>query len=231
MKGLTNITKYPDYVEAINRLIEITATPMNEYSQLNTILYGVPGTGKTHHTVNYALSVLEGVPLEDLEKEDRASLNQRFRQFVKEGRVVFTTFHQSFSYEEFIEGLRASSEDGSITYDVEDGIFKRICDEARKNWELSRKDDARVSEEASVKQRIRDFVDASIENGTVFKKIKGGDFYITGASDDKIVIYSKDAVVAKNEIKISIEEFEGLLLNSGKILVPNDIPRFLGYKW
>lgn len=163
MKGLTNIAKYPDYVEAINRLIEITETPMNGYSQLNTILYGVPGTGKTHHTVNYALSILEGVPLEDLEKEDRASLNRRFSQFVKEGRVVFTTFHQSFSYEEFIEGLRASSEDGSVTYDVEDGIFKRICDEARKNWELSRKDDATIQVESSVERRIWDFVDESIQ--------------------------------------------------------------------
>lgn len=163
MKGLTNITKYPDYVEAINRLIDITATPMNGYSQLNTILYGVPGTGKTHHTVNYALSILEGVPLEDLKKEDRASLNQRFRQFVKEGRVVFTTFHQSFSYEEFIEGLRASSEDGNVTYDVEDGIFKRICDEARKNWELSEKDEARILEESSVDRRLWSFIDMGIQ--------------------------------------------------------------------
>lgn len=130
---------------------------------MNTILYGVPGTGKTHHTVNYALSVLEGVPLENLEKEDRASLNHRFRQFVKDERVVFTTFHQSFSYEEFIEGLRASSEDGSVTYDVEDGIFKRICDEARKNWELSGKDDATILVESSVSRRIWDFVDESIQ--------------------------------------------------------------------
>lgn len=223
MKGLTNITKYPDYVEAINRLIEITETPMNGYSQLNTILYGVPGTGKTHHTVNYALSVLEGVPLEVLEKEDRASLNQRFRQFVKEGRVVFTTFHQSFSYEEFIEGLRASSEDGGVTYDVEDGIFKRICDEARKNWELSGKDKVRISEETSVRQRIRDFVDASIENGTVFKKTKG-DFYVTGTLGDKIVIYSKDAITAKNEIKIKVDELESLLLGGSKVSTPDDIP-------
>ncbi|MFM5420871.1 AAA family ATPase [Aeromonas veronii] len=98
-------------------------------SPLNQILYGPPGTGKTYHTINKALAILDPVWLAEHET-DRQALKTRFDELVKEGRIDFVTFHQSFSYEDFVEGIRAESDgdSGQLTYDVVDGVFKRMCD-------------------------------------------------------------------------------------------------------
>ncbi len=98
-------------------------------SPLNQILYGPPGTGKTYHTINKALAILDPVWLVEHET-DRQALKTRFDELVKEGRIDFVTFHQSFSYEDFVEGIRAESDgdSGQLTYDVVDGVFKRMCD-------------------------------------------------------------------------------------------------------
>lgn len=98
---------------------------------LNQILYGPPGTGKTFHTINRALRVLDPDFLE-AHRSDRATLKARFDELVTAGRVAFVTFHQSLSYEDFVEGLRADVDaNGQLRYVVADGIFKRFCqDEA-----------------------------------------------------------------------------------------------------
>lgn len=97
---------------------------------LNQILYGPPGTGKTFNTINKALEILDPGFLRE-NGEDRTELKRRFDELVEEGRIAFTTFHQSFSYEDFVEGLRATSdENGQISYVVEDGVFKRLCQAA-----------------------------------------------------------------------------------------------------
>ena len=96
----------------------------------NQILYGPPGTGKTYHTVNRALEILDPDYYE-ANRSNRSALKQRFDELKGKGRIDFVTFHQSFSYEDFVEGLRASTdEDGQIHYEIEDGIFKRMCDAA-----------------------------------------------------------------------------------------------------
>ncbi len=96
----------------------------------NQILYGPPGTGKTYHTVNKALKILDP-SFYEANKSDRSTLKRRFDELKAKGRIDFVTFHQSFSYEDFVEGLRASTdENGQIHYEIEDGIFKRMCDAA-----------------------------------------------------------------------------------------------------
>lgn len=92
----------------------------------NKILYGPPGTGKTYKTVNRALEIL-GEPVDGLE---RADIKSKFEDKVKDGRIVFTTFHQSMSYEDFIEGIKpvVPDKDGDpVIYRVEEGVFKRLC--------------------------------------------------------------------------------------------------------
>ncbi|WP_074703789.1 AAA family ATPase [Nitrosospira multiformis] len=97
---------------------------------LNTILYGPPGTGKTYTTIELALEILDPGFLADY-KEDRTALKKRFDALVSTGDVRFVTFHQSFSYEDFVEGLRArNDEDGKLHYEVVDGVFKNICTSA-----------------------------------------------------------------------------------------------------
>lgn len=105
--------------------------PQLVLSPLNQILFGPPGTGKTYHTINKALAILDPAWLAEHET-DRQALKTRFDELVKEGRIDFVTFHQSFSYEDFVEGIRAESdaESGQLTYEVVDGVFKRLCEVA-----------------------------------------------------------------------------------------------------
>lgn len=106
---------------------------------LNQILFGPPGTGKTYHTINKALAILDPECLaqhdDDVSPEARKALKARFDELIKEGRIDFVTFHQSFSYEDFVEGIRAvTGEDSQLEYKVEAGVFKRICDQARVSY-------------------------------------------------------------------------------------------------
>lgn len=102
----------------------------------NTILYGPPGTGKTYHAAQYAVSMIEEKPLEKIKEESYKDVFKRYLKYKEDGLIAFTTFHQSFGYEEFIEGIRPvladeeNSETSDIEYELYDGIFKSFCDKA-----------------------------------------------------------------------------------------------------
>ena len=104
-----------------------------QHMKKNIILYGPPGTGKTWLTHQYAVAIIEERSLEDLKAEDPAAVRERFAAYRQQGLIEFTTFHQSYSYEDFIEGIRPVIEEegaeaeGRIAYRIEDGIFKRFC--------------------------------------------------------------------------------------------------------
>ena len=94
----------------------------------NTIFYGPPGTGKTYHVVKAAVQVINP---NLIDSGDRARLKATYDQLVNKGRIRFVTFHQSYSYEEFVEGLRANTDEtGQVSYAIEPGIFKKVCDDA-----------------------------------------------------------------------------------------------------
>ncbi|ECR6749283.1 AAA family ATPase [Campylobacter coli] len=111
--------------EIENDTQQISSEMENKNIPLNQILYGPPGTGKTYHTIDKALEILG----ENLESRDEKKA--KFDEYVKNGQIVFTTFHQSYGYEEFVEGIKPimDSEKGNskeIEYEIKDGIFKEL---------------------------------------------------------------------------------------------------------
>ncbi len=107
---------------------EPSATDDGTRRELNTILYGPPGTGKTYATVRRCVEICDGTAPEAVEE-----LRARYGALMDEGRIEFVTFHQSYGYEEFIEGLRpVALESGGMTLEVKEGVLKRIAEKARK---------------------------------------------------------------------------------------------------
>lgn len=101
----------------------------------NIILYGPPGTGKTYYSAIYAVAICmpeKYASLNEVQKLPYADVMKEYNRLKNEGRVAFTTFHQSYSYEEFIEGIKpvVEEETGKIGYSVTDGIFKKFCKKA-----------------------------------------------------------------------------------------------------
>jgi len=128
-----------------NRKKENSSQPIiperRERLHLNTILYGPPGTGKTYSLAKYAISIIEEISPEQVDEEIITSgyenIHKRFKKYRAEGRIDFTTFHQSYSYEDFIEGIRPVMNDdesnNELRYDIIPGIFQKFCENARQN--------------------------------------------------------------------------------------------------
>ncbi|MGN0813162.1 MAG: McrB family protein [Candidatus Coproplasma sp.] len=95
----------------------------------NIILYGPPGTGKTYSTAIYAVSICDGP---DNLPPDYDSIMRRYQELREEGRIWFTTFHQSYGYEEFIEGISPilNEDSAEVAYTIKDGVFKAFCDKS-----------------------------------------------------------------------------------------------------
>lgn len=112
-------------------------------ASLNQILYGPPGTGKTYNVVKYAVELIEGKKTDS--SQPYSEIKARYDEYVANGRIKFTTFHQSFSYEEFVEGIRPVIEDRygketsvahaetTVIYRANSGVFKSLCEKAAKN--------------------------------------------------------------------------------------------------
>ena len=109
------------------------------YQPLNQILYGPPGTGKTYNTVLKAMSIIDNTEYKDVSEEQYSALKTRFDELKQADQIEFVTFHQSYSYEEFVEGIKPSipewdsEKNTEICYIGSNGIFKDICKKATKN--------------------------------------------------------------------------------------------------
>ncbi len=124
---------------------------------LNTILYGPPGTGKTYNTINKALEIIDGkVP------DDRKEAVERFDELKTAGQIEFITFHQSYSYDDFVEGIKPDFDNNEISYKISEGIFKKISQLAEINQKIADSAEQKPLFE-DVWKKLTENIDDSIE--------------------------------------------------------------------
>jgi hypothetical protein len=184
-KTLTDITKYADYVQRLSSLlkIELNETAFkNTHMEhpLNTILYGPPGTGKTYHTVLRSAEIIENRKISSY-SEALAIFKDHLHD-----QIEFITFHQNYSYEDFIQGLRPDTENNNqLTFDRKDGVFKVIADRALQNLEDSGKPSiAKRAFEEVFNEFINPLVEGEVEEIEV--KMKKVSYFITAISNKSI---------------------------------------------
>lgn len=125
IKTLTNITKYPGFPEQLINFIDSQnkSEEIMSAHPLNMILYGPPGTGKTYSLYERAVKIADP----GFNAALRSDLMCRYKELRDSGQIQFVTFHQSYSYEEFVEGIRPClDEDGETKYELRDGVLKQI---------------------------------------------------------------------------------------------------------
>ena len=230
-----------------------------EYAK-NIILYGPPGTGKTYNTVNYAVAICDGKPLEEKTEHDKALI--RFNELKKEGRIAFTTFHQSYGYEEFIEGIKPEidEETQQVTYSVEDGLFKEFCDRASipDTYNASHKatvyivrlsfnDGRSIKEECFKNNEIRFDWPEDCDNDWLkwLENMRPGDFVLSYHSASQFVdgigiVRDEESVYAGNrkdfrwkrdvEWIIKDDKIDVMELNNGKYLSNFHVGRLPGFR-
>lgn len=132
LKNINNLEYNKDAVKTV----QYKETHMNENTNpLNQILYGPPGTGKTYNTVIKAMEITNPELIQkdkDGNVENYEVLKEKFDELKQQGQIEFVTFHQSYSYEEFVEGIKPDLENGKeLRYKLQNGIFKTICNNAK----------------------------------------------------------------------------------------------------
>ncbi len=210
-------------VEALNKFFSMSEEEMAEFVKnfeqkkpvfkknisnypLNLILYGPPGTGKTYNTINKALQIIDG----DF-PENRTDCEKRFAELKQAGQIEFITFHQSYSYEDFVEGIKPdiSEESDQMKFRLNDGIFKKICDVAETNlklatsqnqnkypfekiWTLFMKDvDFSLEEEKKVQMKTTSFFIYDFNDTTIrFRKKVGKSVHTLSFSTLKKMFYA-----------------------------------------
>ena len=93
----------------------------------NTILYGVAGTGKTYSTLLYAVAIVEDISIKDVSSMEYSQVVKKFKEYKSKKLIESITFHQSYSYEEFIEGIKPNLNHNDVSYTLHNGIFKEFC--------------------------------------------------------------------------------------------------------
>ncbi len=152
--------------EALNNMDLSSITTVKEETKTdvskNTILYGPPGTGKTYNTIIYAVAIIENKELVTVKQENYDEVLERYNEYKEEGLIEFTTFHQSYGYEEFIEGIKpevsSGGKSGDVRYSIQPGVFKKFCEFAQDkgvDFEIAWKDLAKAAQENNGKYEFR----------------------------------------------------------------------------
>ncbi|HHP0355550.1 TPA: McrB family protein [Campylobacter lari subsp. concheus] len=188
-----------------------------ENPPLNQILYGPPGTGKTYQTIDKALEIIsKEEKIQIPSKDDRANRKKLFDEYVKKGRIVFTTFHQSYGYEEFIEGIKpdinkTAENSQEVNYKIEKGVFKELCEKALDNYENSILNADELNKKIELKEKVENFLNWLLETNEPISKTKGGNFFVVDINDKTVMIYSEGVERFDGNFNLSISIFMELL--------------------
>lgn len=167
IKTLTNITTYKETQDVLVCLLDMGFVKQIKDTKIppNQILYGPPGTGKTYNTIDKALEILCKRGEIDFIPQERDEKKVLFDKFIEQGQISFVTFHQSYGYEDFVEGIkpRLSGENDEsqiskkMEYEIKDGIFKSMCKKANENYEKSQKDSSEVKREIELDDLLEQY--------------------------------------------------------------------------
>lgn len=200
---------------------------------LNRILFGAAGTGKTYHTINHALSIIEDKSLEDLKLEEREDLKNRFDEYKDKGQIKFVTFHQSFSYEDFVEGIRAETVEDSdgkknIEYSIISGVFKSLCDDSKREVSsgvnINLPKPIEFGRGYSLKEITNEVLEIQKPNGNIFHlSRKLSDYLVKEFRNGKFSIHD---LIQKNAIELVGNDpiLEPYLINGYNTVWANLIP-------
>lgn len=184
----------------------------------NLIFRGAPGTGKSYLAKEIAADIISN------------GYYEKFTQLSEEQRkqVEFVQFHPSYDYSDFMEGLRPKvNDDGTMGFELQDGIFKKFIARARKNYEDSQKSKKAIEKEVSVQESMTDFF-SGIELGVdTFKTINGNEFTITSVDESHINI-SIPGNATVNKLALNVDEIRRMLESDVKFTKIKDITAFFG---
>ncbi len=203
-------------------VIKTTKESKNPYSKLlleskNIIFRGAPGTGKSYLAKAIAADIISNGYTDQY-----AGLTPEQKQ-----QIEFVQFHPSYDYSDFVEGLRPKmNDDGSMGFELQDGIFKRFVTKARKNYEDSLKSKETVEQEMSILEAMNEFFAEAIGREEPFTTTNGSEFYIVGINEGRIDI-SIPQNASANAIKINVDEIKRMLESEITFEKNSDITRFL----
>lgn len=186
----------------------------------NLVFRGAPGTGKSYLAKEIAADIVSNGYYD----------NYFLLTDEQKKQVEFVQFHPSYDYSDFVEGLRPKlNDDGTMCFELQDGIFKKFVVRARKNYEDSQKSKETIEKEVMVQDAMDAFF-SDIEFGQdKFKTVKGSEFYIMGVDEQHIDI-SIPQNESVNRLRLSVSEIRSML-ESGKVFEKNsDITSFVGIK-
>ena len=184
----------------------------------NLIFRGAPGTGKSYLAKEIAADIISNGYFDDY----TLLTDEQKKQ------VEFVQFHPSYDYSDFVEGLRPKlNDDGTMGFELQDGIFKKFVARARKNYEDSQKSKEIVEKEISVQESLTEFF-SGVEFGVdTFKTINGNEFTITGVDDGHINI-SIPGNATVNRLSLNLDEVRKMLESGQKFEKIKDITTFFG---